>query len=906
MRALPLVLLLAAAPQLALAQAGEKPITKLPKVKKNVEAIYPRAALRDRVEATVVLELDIDADGYVSSADVVSSSTTAETVTSSTGVVRVLPARTSTITNYGFEQAASIAGSRIEFEPAEAEGEKVPVRIQYTFRFKLPPLPPPPPPAIAGGETPPPPEREKVLNFTGVMRARGTRSLVPGVVVTIFRESEDGQTEGYEAVSDQEGAFSFYDLGPGEWKILAEADGYYPFRTTEEVTAGQVTEVTYFIEKGTYNPYDVLVEAERVKKEVNRRTLEIKEITKIAGTLGDPIQVVENLPGVARAQQGTGQIIVRGSGPADTGVYVNGVDIPLIYHFGGLRSVIPADIIESIDFYPGNYSVYYGRKTGGIFDAKVKRLKPDAVHGSLDVSLLDTSLYLEVPIGDTAAIAIAGRRSYIDVILKAVLPDDSSVSLTSAPVYYDFQVLANWRPAPSHDLQLTLLGSDDIFELLFDNPASFSTQARSGSLNLGTNFYRVIGEYRFTPNTEFGNALSFSFGQDNANFNFGDQFRFVLVNNQFQVRERAEWKTSEWLTVAGGLDVLMRIADVEVLSPRPPTEGQGGQNVGNPDIDDVLYTKVEGQRNILAAPYIEATIVPFTCLTLVPGLRVDYWELLDEWSFDPRLVARYQLMPNWVVKGGVGLVHQDGEPQNADPKFGNPDIGLQSAIHYSVGAEWTPEPYLKFDLVLFYKDLRNLVSPTTATTERDGQVVPLNVDNGGKGKVYGMELFLEHKFNNNLRGWLTYTLSRAERIDSGKTDARLFDFDQTHILTLVASYVFPENWEVGLRWRFVSGNPTTPFLTRPDADPVVNTDLGTYVPIVGAVNSDRLPLFHQLDLRVDKTWIFDAWRFSTYLSLVNAYNRQNVEGYNYEFDYTRRNVQQGLPIYPILGVRGEF
>lgn len=904
MRSLPLLLLLL--PTLAFAQGEEKPITKLPKVKKNVEAIYPAPALRDRVEATVVLELDIDADGYVSAADVVSSSTTAETVTSSTGVVSVLPSRSSTIANYGFDQAATVAGSRLEFEPAEAEGEKVPVRIQYTFRFKLPPPPPPPPPTIAGTDAPPPPDRPKVMNFTGVMRARGTRSLVPGVVVTIFRESEDGQTEGYEAVSGDDGVFNFYDLQPGEWKILAETDGYFPFRTTEEVTAGQVTEVTYFIEKGTYNPYDVLVEAERVKKEVNRRTLEIKEITKIAGTLGDPIQVVENLPGVARSQQGSGQIIVRGSGPNDTGVFINGVDIPLIYHFGGLRSVIPADVIESIDFFPGNYSVYYGRKTGGIFDAKIKRLKPDAVHGSLDVSLLDTSLYLEVPIGENAAIAIAGRRSYIDLVLKAVLPEDGNVSLTSAPVYYDFQVLANWRPAPSHDLQLTVLGSDDIIELLFENPASFSTQSRSGNLNAGTNFFRAIAEYRYTPSSEFNNQLSFSAGQDNINFTFGDQFRFLLQNNQLQLRERAEWKFADAFALAGGIDGLMRIADVEVLLPRPPSEGQGGQNVGNPDIDDVLFTKVEGQRNFLVAPYVEATIVPFEGLTLVPGLRLDYWELLDEVSLDPRLVARYQLLPEWTVKGGIGLVHQDGEPQSADPIFGNPDIGLQRAIHYSVGAEWTPEPYLKFDVVLFYKALDNLVSPTNATVVRDGKTVPLNVDNGGRGTVYGMELFLEHKFNNNLRGWLTYTLSRASRIDSGESDPRLFDFDQTHILAVVASYVFPENWEFGIRWRIVSGNPTTPFLTRPDVSPVVNTDLGTYVPIVGAVNSDRLPLFHQLDVRVDKTWIFDAWKFAAYLSLVNAYNRTNVEGFTFEFDYTRRNPQQGLPIYPILGVRGDF
>ena len=177
----------------------------------------------------------------------------------------------------------------------------------------------------------------------------------------------------------------------------------------------------------------------------------------------------------------------------------------------------------------------------------------------------------------------------------------------------------------------------------------------------------------------------------------------------------------------------------------------------------------------------------------------------------------------------------------------------------------------------------------------------INFDNIGRGRVYGAELFLEHKFNNTFRGWVTYTLSRAERRDSGETDYRLFDFDQTHIFNAVQSYLFPENWEVGIRWRFVTGNPQTPFISG-----VFNSDLDEYTPTPGATNSDRLPLFHQLDLRVDKTWVWDWWRLSAYLSLINTYNRQNTEGLSYNFDFSRREPIQGLPVLPILGVKGEF
>ena len=87
---------------------------------------------------------------------------------------------------------------------------------------------------------------------------------------------------------------------------------------------------------------------------------------------------------------------------------------------------------------------------------------------------------------------------------------------------------------------------------------------------------------------------------------------------------------------------------------------------------------------------------------------------------------------------------------------------------------------------------------------------PLIYDNGGTGRVYGMELVARHDFTNNFTGWLAYTLSRAERRDSGETEDRLFDFDQTHILTVVGSYLLPRNWQVGGRFRLVSGNPITP------------------------------------------------------------------------------------------------
>ncbi|MEQ9495955.1 MAG: TonB-dependent receptor [Deltaproteobacteria bacterium] len=862
----------------------DAPITKLPKIKEFVEAVYPPTALRDRMAAQVVLQIDLSAEGSVENVIVVSSATTAETLSATTAEILGV-VRSSTITDWGFVSSATTAVAQMTFEPAEAGGVPVPVRIPFTYNFSLPPQPLPPPPTTVSTATVAKEPGPGIVNFSGTLRERGTRTLVVGAVVTVFR-TEGGEADGFEAVTNDEGKFEFYDLTPGQWKVLAEAPGYYPLRTAETVVVNQATEVTYYIEKGSYNPYDVVVEATRVKKEVNRRTLTAAEIVRVPGTLGDPVQVVENLPGVARS--GGGQIIVRGSGPQDTGVYVDGIEIPIIYHFGGLKSVLPADVIDSIDFYPGNFSVKYGRATGGIFDGHIRRLKPDQLHGVLDVSLLDTSLFLEVPIGDDAAIAVAGRRSYIGEVISAATPSDASVNLINAPVYYDYHLLANWRPNARHEFRGYFFGSDDVFKLLFENPAELSPQLTSANLSLGTNFQRGTIEYNYTPNEKMRNKLVTAVGRDVLSFRLGDQFRFELLSYSFQLRNAFDWEIEDWLTVTFGLDYRSTLSDVEVLAPLPPREGEP---VGNSDARETRFAKVEGIWDHNVAPYFEAVMV-FGDLQLVPGVRFDYFQDTDNFSVDPRIVARYQITKQWTAKAGVGVVHQAPEPVDTNATFGNPNLGLIRGVQYSVGAEWYPLDHIKIDGTLFYKDLNDLVVRVPA---------PLNVDNIGLGQVYGFELFLEHKFNDNFRGWLTYTLNRAQRQDGPGEPTRLFDFDQTHIVALVASYVLPENWEIGLRWRFVSGNPTTPFIGA-----VYNADLDQYDPISGPVNSDRLPLFHQLDLRVDKSWVFDYWKLTAYLSLINSYNRTNTEGFQYSFDFSQRTPVQGLPIFPILGVRGEF
>ncbi len=882
----------AAALLLAIAPAARaQSVDKLPQLTRKVDPTYPPKALADRVEATVVLDVNIADDGTVDTVTVVSTEVRAEDgslIESHTGAEQ---------DSYGFAQAAIIAGTQLEFSPAESAGKPVAVRIQYTYRFRPPPPPiqPPrldnlvtkPPPGLTG----PPPV--PVVNLRGVLVERGTRVPVAGATVTVYR-GEGDSAEGFDATTDASGEFVFYDLAPGEWNVLAQREGYIKFETRETIKPGEMLDVKYYIEKGSYNPYDVTVEVEPPKKEVNRRTLNSADISKVPGTLGDPVLVIENLPGVARTQPG--QIVVRGSGPEDTGVFIDGAIVPLIYHFGGLKSVLPAEVVDSVDFYPGNYSVQYGRGMGGVFDLHIKRIEPKQVHGSADISVLDTSLYLETPVGKHGAVAVAGRRSYIGSVLDAVIPADSGIGLISAPRYYDFQVLGNWRPDPKQDVRLLFLGSDDLFELLFEDPSEQAgTVANSGSLTARTSFQRLMAEYRYTPDQKLSNKLKLSLGRDKIYFAALDVFRFQITQYALQLRDTASVQVDPHVRVNAGIDAIGIAFSGEVLAPEPPREGQP-QNQFNPD--RVLFSKFDSNAAAIA-PFVEAEI-NVGHASLVPGLRADYFGLTGEYSVDPRIVARYDF-DKFAVKAGAAVVHQEPQPFETDKIFGNPDLKLQKAYQYSAGGEWRPLDQLNIDLTFFYKDMKNLVRPTGDFVVRDGQSVPKRYDNAGVGKVYGAEVFAEHKFANNFRGWLSYTLSRALRRDSPGGEERLFDYDQTHILAIVASYVLPRNWELGLRWRIVSGSPTTPVIGS-----VFVNERDQYVPLYGATNSGRLPTFQQLDLRVDKTWVFDTWKLGGYISLLNAYNYENVEQLTYNFDYSQKGSVKGLPIIPILGVKGEW
>jgi hypothetical protein len=213
--------------------------------------------------------------------------------------------------------------------------------------------------------------------------------------------------------------------------------------------------------------------------------------------------------------------------------------------------------------------------------------------------------------------------------------------------------------------------------------------------------------------------------------------------------------------------------------------------------------------------------------------------------------------------------------------------------------------FINVDVTGFYnRRYENIVSPGSTVVNPDGIVTTLRQSNLGLGRAYGMEVLLRHEVSKYFFGWVAYTLSRSEQRRAGSDqDYVLTQFDQTHILTLVGSVRLPYGFEIGARFRYVTGNPKSPLVH--DAD-LFQADAYNYSVTFGATRSIRQPDFHQLDVRIDKNFVFKSWTLDVYIDVQNVYNQKNIEATFYDYRFRKAFDVPGIPILPILGLRASF
>jgi hypothetical protein len=637
----------------------------------------------------------------------------------------------------------------------------------------------------------------------------------------------------------------------------------------------------------------ITVSAVRPTAQVSEHSVEREELRVLPGTGGDVLRSIESLPGVARPPVTDALLIIRGSAPEDSAIFVDGTDVPLAYHLGGATSIIPGDVIDHLDFYPGNFGPQYGRAMGGVVDVGLRSPRSDRFGALAQVDVVDGRLMLESPIGPDTRLLLAGRRSWVDAWLGSVI-EDSSTSVQTAPVYWDWQAVLEHDFSEQTRARLAVFGGDDRFALLIDSPSA--QDPVGGALSAGTTYNRV----QLRLDTELGSATQLSsmlaWGITDAALSFGGS-PFEFTWNSLQARAELRYRPARWLSWTTGIDAVWTHYDVNArFSPYPSANETPGPYFARPKRS--LEANVSSLR---PAAYTQLELTLAKRLTLLPSLRADYASDTGDWTFDPRVGARFRLVSGErpsTLKAGLGIFHQPPQPQESLEPVGTPGVRSNASAHASLGVEQRLGDALELSVEGFYKQLWDLV---VAHPDEDS-ALGARFENTGRGRAYGAEVLLRLLPDGPLHGWIAYTLSRSQRRDDPHDPYYTFEWDQTHILSAVAQLELGWGMSFGTRFRYATGMPFTPY-----AGSVVDLDAGAYAPLPsGRVNEARLPPFHQLDLRVDKLWEFQTWTLTLYFELRNAYNRENADAMTYNYDYSRSKSAGGLPLLPVLGVRGEL
>jgi TonB family protein len=812
---------------------------------------YPVTALEEGVSGSVLMLLDVNVSGQVVNATVIEAD------------------------RPDMAEAAIINARAFRFSPpTNVDGTPIELQVQYRTVFEV--------------------QTAASIRLEGRVREAGPRT---NLVNATIRAKNSAGEEVY-GQTDAKGRFQIAALTPGEWNIQVSAAGHVDEIFTITTTEDRVKTLNAYLVRdevrmGSEADEEIVVSAISASSEVTERTLSSDEVRYLPGTGGDVVKVVQNLPGIARAPLGTGSLRIRGTAPEDSLYFLDGGSIPIVFHFAGLNTILSSDLLSEVGFFPGSYSVRYGRALGGLVDLRTLRELPDRSNGYVSVDIFQATAFVEQLVGKRDAITVSGRRSYADAVLNPIL-NKGSITV-QAPRYYDAQV--RWSRKLDN-------GWNDIMFLMSDDRFRFLGQGDDEVVLVG--YVTQFQKLRWLHNRSFGDGIELDasavLGPENKFFE--SQKNSEAYERDLRIATRVELKKTakpdEVLGWVVGMDPNFTRSTYLYDIARPPER--------TVSTDRAAPTE-EGASNIWSPSLYGEVSVRWGDLTLAPGLRGDA-QLLDDIavaSIDPRLRARWMLGTNTALKAGAGRHSQaPTERQLLPSSAGNPELTAEQAYQYSAGIEQQIINGLRIDLTGFYHDLDNLVSG------RENQFSfysgpppagPFDTDpyaNDGTGRTFGVESMLNIDFKNTT-GFVSATVSRSDRIKRPDAERTLFPYDQPVVINGLVSQKLPKRWRVGTRVRYGSGNPYTPVVNR-----IYNHDRREFIPVYGERDSARLPPFFSLDVRIDKDYVFKKWTLTTYLDIQNATYSKNVEQLGYSYDYTVEEPLLSNPPLPAFGLRGEW
>ncbi len=715
----------------------------------------------------------------------------------------------------------------------------------------------------------------------GTVYDSGTREPLVGAEVLVVETDTRLKT-------DENGKFVFNAIPAGTYTlIITVPDTELLQRTSIVVAAGETLKPEISVETEQYRLEEVEVIDERAPKTVSKKSIQSEEITRLPGTGGDALRALPAIPGIGVANDFSGALYIRGGSDEDNLYYFDRVPVGYPYHFGGLVSSLSSEIIDRIDVYAGGYGAEYGVDSQAVIDIYSQDSSPADLRGKFNLNLLYSEGLLQGKIGEKGFWYAAGRRSYIDLFIGSL--SFNTGAITAFPRFWDYQLKAGYDLGEKHQFFFNLFASGDRFALKLDGEnvdedfrgnSSFESGFEGGGIHLRSFLTERLTSY-----------LSLTRSKFLFDVNFGPAFELEIDAPSYVLREDLTYELTPKHRLESGLILGLEPGQVNGTFARIPDEGEVDYDIRFEEkvaVDEY----VRGQR---IEGYLQDRYAMLPFLSVVFGLRFDYFNRTDELSIQPRGSLLVELPNNSELQFAYGIYNQTPIPALLSSSVGNPALKSSRASHYILELKRQLSQATEIKMAAYYKDFAGLVTADEEATYL----------NQGVGYAQGTEIFLRHQSGDRLFGWISYAYALSRRRDRAGEPYRPYSFDQTHVATFAASYNLTPTWEFGAKWQYRTGNPYTPVEGATiQFDPRNGKPI--YVPIYAETNSDRLPPYHRLDLRVSKTFQFGGWKLGAFLELLNAYSRQNLLDFSYNDDYTERDDVNQLPILPYLGITAEF
>ncbi|APJ03825.1 TonB-dependent receptor plug domain-containing protein [Silvanigrella aquatica] len=763
------------------------------------------------------------------------------------------------------------------------------------------------------------------IALEGMVKALGSSAPIPdALVIDLGNKENNTQT-------NKKGYFSF-KVTKSSKGILIRADNYQDLNINIE--NGKLTLSSPFSMEPSadYNTYGII--RAKQKDEISQNSFQQEELSHLPGTGGDAVKALQTLPSVLPANVGSADVVVRGGLPGDNSYFYDDLLLPIIFHFGGAETIIPPRMIESMDFYPGAFSARYSDTIGGVIQLRSPGNIPSRFSGEFELGLVQSGVYLEGNAfsshennakltdaststevntthnnnvtntthntvanekeNDGIGYRVGFRRTYLELYKPLIQKLSNNTSVFTVPQATDYQIILNGNHS-NGTWQAYLLGAVD--------SASLSAPIGNSTTSSGQNSF------------SFYNAMELTGLRYSLNLSNGYGLRFVVEQRYFIWQQNILGDVVDAKSQLYGIGVILDKKVNEDLSfsvgvrPKYAYDQVGFNVVQYPSGDPTVYFDPElaprTNDTIKASKYyadsfIDISYSPIKSIKINPGINVLKGPTSTQQALDPRIGVRFDFMKGQTLKFAWGYYSQQPAVQFTIPVYGNPNLELERSQQYVLGHESKFLENYSTDTQLWYKTSQNLTGPAVSNANN-------KYENSIQSRARGVEVFIKKKASDFWFGWVSYGYSIAEQRDPGSGIWRYSAYDRRHSLNIVYGQKITGRWNVGTRIQYISGSP---YSSVPGG--TYNQNTGAYEPTADGntylinKNDARNPYYMEVDFRTEYDFYFSDWKLTTYLDILNLFNRSNVAYTTYNRDYSNTVQVYGLPLIPSLGVIAKF